>query len=168
MTIDHIGIVVRSLDQAIQEWETLFGYQRSSDIVVNTRQKVRVVFLSKPHSLTVKLIEPSAPDSPISSVSRKGGGLHHLCFRCSALQREIPELQARGARLLVAPEPGEAFKNHPIAFMLAGNNLNFELIDTAEKQGCAVALAETPVESVSRAALVRNEVTAQAVSALQI
>jgi len=148
MIIDHIGIVVRSLDQAIEEWERLFGYRRSSDIVLNTRQKVRVVFLSKQHSLPVKLIEPSAPDSPVSSVSRKGGGLHHLCFRCAALQAEIPELQARGARLIVSPEPGEAFKNHPIAFLLAGNNLNFELIDTAEKQGCAVDHLETLVESV--------------------
>lgn len=135
MIIDHIGVVVPDLELALKQWETLFGYQRNSDIVQNTRQKVRVVFLTKENSLTVKLIEPAAADSPVSQMARKGGGLHHLCFRCPALEAEISQLLKRGARLLVPPQPGEAFNNHPIAFMLAGNNLNVELIDTTEKRG---------------------------------
>lgn len=113
----------------------LFGYHQSSDIVLNTRQKVRVVFLSKPDSMTVKLIEPSASDSPAFRAASRGGGLHHLCFRCSSLQTELPRLQRLGARMLVPPQPGEAFCGHPIAFLLAGNNINFELIDTSEKHG---------------------------------
>jgi methylmalonyl-CoA/ethylmalonyl-CoA epimerase len=135
MIIDHIGIVVPNLEQAVDQWEMLFGYRRNSDIVQNTRQKVRVVFLSRQNSMTVKLIEPSAADSPVCQAARKGGGLHHLCFRCDALQPEIVRLQQRGARLIVPPQPGEAFKNHPIAFLLAANSLNIELIDTPEKQG---------------------------------
>jgi methylmalonyl-CoA/ethylmalonyl-CoA epimerase len=134
MVVDHLGIVVRSLEEGIQHWERLFGYHRSSSIVTNTRQKVRVVFLSKPDSLTIKLIAPSEPASPISAFARKGGGLHHLCFRCDDLKSGIPALQEKGARLIVAPQPGEAFKNKDIAFFLAGN-LNVELIDTAEKEG---------------------------------
>lgn len=135
MIIDHVGIVVPSLEPALDQWEKLFGYHRNSDIVHNTRQKVRVVFLSKPDSLTIKLVEPSAPDSPAFQAARRGGSLHHLCFRCPALPDAIALLQQCGVRLLVPPQPGEAFKNHPIAFMLAGNNLNIELIDTSEKEG---------------------------------
>src|ERR1700688_3696470 len=116
MVIDHLGIVVRSLERAIQQWEQLFGYHQSSSIVTNTRQKVKVVFLSKPDSLTVKLIEPSEPDSPTSPFARKGGGLHHICFRCDALADGIPALKEKGARLMVSPQPGEAFKNNDIAF----------------------------------------------------
>jgi methylmalonyl-CoA/ethylmalonyl-CoA epimerase len=134
MMLDHIGVVVPRLRPAIHQWETLFGYHQSSEIVLNTRQKVRVVFLSKESSLTVKLIEPSAPDSPVFQAARKGGGLHHLCFQCPSVAAQIPLLQKEGAILIVPPQPGEAFNNHPIAFMLAGN-LNFELIDTPEKQG---------------------------------
>jgi methylmalonyl-CoA/ethylmalonyl-CoA epimerase len=135
MVIDHIGIVVPSLEPAVDQWELLFGYKKNSDIVRNTRQKVRVVFLTKQNSLTIKLIEPTAEDSPVSQAARKGGGLHHLCFKCDALPTEIPRLQQQGVRLIVPPQPGEAFKDHPIAFLLAGNNLNVELIDTSEKQG---------------------------------
>jgi methylmalonyl-CoA/ethylmalonyl-CoA epimerase len=134
MVIDHLGIVVRSLDEGIRQWEQLFGYRRSSSIVTNTRQKVRVVFLSKPNSLAIKLVEPSESASPVSLFARKGGGLHHLCFRCSDLKSDIPLLREKGARLVVSPEPGEAFRNHDIAFLVAGN-LNIELIDTAEKEG---------------------------------
>ncbi len=133
MILDHIGILVPRLEPALVQWETLFGYHQDSDIVLNTRQKVRVVFLSKEDSLTVKLIEPSAPDSPVFHAARRGGGLHHLCFRCPSVASEIPLLQKNGAMVLVPPQPGEAFNNHPIAFMLAGN-LNFELIDTPEKK----------------------------------
>jgi|SRR5437762_3282939 len=135
MVIDHIGIVVRSLEQGIQQWEELFGYSKSSDIVTNTRQKVRVVFLSKKESVVVKLLEPSDAGSLVSLFARKGGGLHHICFRCKNLELQIPLLTAKGARLLVPPQPGEAFQNRDIAFLFAENNLNIELIDTAEKKG---------------------------------
>ncbi len=138
MVIDHIGIVVRSLADGVEQWETLFGYKRSSEVVLNTRQKVKVVFLSKKDSLLIKLIEPSEPDSPVFQFARKGGGLHHLCFRCADLTVQIPLLEEKGARLFVPPQPGEAFKGHDIAFLLAKNNLNVELIDTEEKAGWVV------------------------------
>ena len=135
MMIDHIGIVVRSLEEGIQQWEQLFGYKKNSDIVLNTRQKVRVVFLAKKESLTVKLVEPTEPTSPISAYARRGGGLHHLCFRCDSLELQVPMLKKNGVMFIGSPEPGEAFNNHSIAFFLAKNNLNVELIDTSDKRG---------------------------------
>jgi len=135
MIIDHIGIVVRSLEEGIQQWEELFGYRKNSAIVVNTRQKVKVVFLAKKGSLPVKLVEPSEPASPAFLFARRGGGLHHLCFKCGNLKSEIPLLEQKGAKFIVPPEPGEAFNNKDIAFFLVNNCLNIELIDTDEKTG---------------------------------
>ena len=135
MVLDHIGIVVKSLEDGIQQWEEMFGYKKSSAIVTNTRQKVRVVFLSKKDSMTVKLLEPSEPASSVSSMARRGGGLHHLCFRCADLKSQVPQWMQKGARLIVSAQPGEAFKNHDIAFFWVENNLNIELIDTKEKEG---------------------------------
>jgi len=135
MVIDHIGIVVPSLESGIEQWEHLFGYYRNSDIVENSRQKVRVVFLTKANSLTIKLVEPSTIDSPVAAFAKRGGGLHHLCFRCESLEPCVSELKQKGAKFLVPAEPGEAFANHPIAFFLAKHNLNVELIDTTEKLG---------------------------------
>lgn len=137
MVIDHIGIVVRSLERGAQRWTKLFGYSVSSDAVVNSRQKVRVVFLSKSGSPTIKLLEPTGPDSPVFEFSLKGGGLHHLCFRCDDMEQTIDCLTDNGARLIVPPQPGEAFENHNIAFLWVESNLNIELIDTTEKTGWA-------------------------------
>lgn len=133
MVIDHIGIVVASLEKGIREWKHFFDYRQSSGIATNTRQKVRVVFLSKEGSVAVKLVEPTEPTSPIARFAQKGGGLHHLCFRCEDLEVEVPVIRSKGARFLVLPEPGEAFNNKKIAFFLGPDNLNCELIDTTEK-----------------------------------
>jgi len=133
MVIDHIGVVVQSIDDGIRQWQQLFGYRQASEVIENTRQKVRVAFLDKADSIVVKLVEPSAEDSPVSAFARKGGGLHHLCFRCDDLNIQIPLLRENGARLIVPPEPGEAFNDKKIAFLIARNNLNVELIDTDEK-----------------------------------
>ncbi len=135
MIIDHIGIVVPSLEEGIKQWTDLFGYKQNSIPVLNPIQKVSVVFLSKTNSLTIKLITPTSEDSPIKKFALKGGGLHHLCFKCDNIESEIPLLQMKGSRLIAPPQPGEAFNNHNIAFLLSSNNLNVELIDTDEKKG---------------------------------
>jgi methylmalonyl-CoA/ethylmalonyl-CoA epimerase len=135
MVLDHIGIVVRSLEDGIEQWTTLFGYRKNSDIVINTRQKVRIVFLSKKNSLPVKLVQPVAEDSPVYRFAGKGGGLHHLCFHCDSLDEAVAQLKQKGARFVTPPEPAEGFNNHRIAFFLTQNNLNVELIDTTEKAG---------------------------------
>ena len=96
MIIDHVGIAVRSIRTPSRFWETVFGYRQVTKIITNTRQKVRVVFLTKPTSMQVKLIEPTDPTSPIHELARRGGGLHHLCFRCESLDAEVARLQAAG------------------------------------------------------------------------
>lgn len=133
MIIDHIGIVVRSLERGIHQWVTVFGYKQMTEIVENTRQMVNVVFLEKKNSIIVKLIEPSNNESPIFEYAKKGGGLHHLCFKCGDIQEEISNLKEKKMRLLTPPEPGEAFENENIAFMFGQNGLNIELIDTDKK-----------------------------------
>lgn len=137
MLIDHIGIVTPSINDGIRQWQQLFGYHRASEIIENTRQKVRVVFLSKKGSTLIKLVEPSASDSPVSAFARRGGGLHHLCFRCDDIKLQVSLLQANGAKILVPPEPGEAFNGEDIAFFLTRDNLSVELIDTTGKRGFA-------------------------------
>ena len=150
MIIDHIGIVVRSLEEGIRQWESLFGYRQNSKIVTNTRQKVNVVFLAKPDSLTVKLIEPLDDTSPIAMSARKGGGLHHICFRGEDLNASVADLKDQGARLVAPPQPGEAFNNHDIAFLLVPGNLNVELIDTSQKYGWNQPANDVPAAARAR------------------
>jgi len=135
MVIDHVAIAVNSLEAGIELWKSTFGYEQLTSVVVNTRQKVRVVFLWKRDSLQVKLIEPTDETSPIYAFTRRGGGLHHLCFRCAKLDKELSRLSGAGLRVLVEPQPGEAFENEEIAFLFAGQGLNIELIETDKRAG---------------------------------
>jgi len=131
--IDHIGIVVRSIEKGIEHWQGVFEYQKMTEVVVNSRQKVKVVFLSKKNSLTVKLVEPADESSPVYHFAMKGGGLHHICFKCDDMAKELERLGGMGLRLLTPPQPGEAFDNENIAFVFAKQGLNIELIDTDKK-----------------------------------
>lgn len=130
MVIDHVGVAVKSIEGAIARWETVFGYRQQTEVVTNTRQQVNVVFLAKPGSLAVKLVEPTDRTSPVYALAQRGGGLHHLCFKCAGVDDEVARLATLGLRILSAPQPGEAFENAKIAFVYAGDGLNVELIDT--------------------------------------
>lgn len=132
MIIDHIGIAVRSIEKGIELWENAFGYKQMTEVVINTRQKVKVVFLRKEHSIDIKLIEPADETSPVYAFTQKGGGIHHLCFRCESLENELIRLKNSGMRIITQPQPGEAFEDENIAFVFS-KGLNIELIDTDKR-----------------------------------
>lgn len=135
MKIDHICFAVKSISEGISYWENIFGYRQMTEVIVNSLQKVKVTFLRKEDSVLVKLIEPLADNQSLVNFVNRGGGFHHLCFRVDDMKSQLSELKGKGLLMLVPPQPGEAFNNHDIAFLLARYGLNVELIDTDEKAG---------------------------------
>ena len=133
MIIDHICFAVKDLEKSIRNWSQAFGYDQMTEIVANTRQQVKVVFLKKEKSIPIKLIEPFEENLSLSDFVRKGGGFHHLCFKCDNINQQMTELKENGLITLVEPQPGEAFENENIAFMLTRFGINLELIDTDKK-----------------------------------
>ncbi|MBW3631335.1 MAG: methylmalonyl-CoA epimerase [Gemmatimonadetes bacterium] len=113
--LDHIGIAVHSLDQAIPVWEALAGASPSPRDVVDT-QGVEVVFLGSGPG-RVELLAPTRPDSPIGRFLERGGpGMHHLCYRVQNLETALADFAARGYHLIdTAPRSG-AF-GHRVAFL---------------------------------------------------
>jgi len=135
MKIDHICFAVKNIEEGIAYWERVFGYRQMTEVVINSIQKVKVSFLSKEDSITVKIIEPLETNQSLVNFVNRGGGFHHLCFKCSDINVSMEELKKQGLLSLVPPQPGEAFNNHNIAFLLAKYGLNVELIDTDERAG---------------------------------
>jgi len=135
MKIDHICFAVKDLQEGISYWETVFGYRQMTEIVHNSLQKVKVTFLHKDDSVLVKLIEPLGDNMSLVNFVNRGGGFHHLCFRVDDLEKQLTVLKGKGLIMLVPPQPGEAFNNHNISFLLAKYGTNIELIDTDEKAG---------------------------------
>ena len=135
MTIDHICFAVKNLQEGIDYWNNVFGYSQMTEIITNSRQKVKVTFLQKEGSILIKLIEPIESNQSLVNFVNRGGGFHHICFRCSDMNGKLDELTSKGLLKLVPPQPGEAFNNHNIAFLLGKYGMNIELIDTDVKAG---------------------------------
>lgn len=143
MELDHIGILVQDLGAAIEMFGAMFGYAQATRPVDNTRQRVRVVFMEKKGSLPLKLFQKLGTDGH-PTPTRGGAQLHHLAFRTDEMKQTIEQLEQQGARVLVPPEPGEAFENEPIAFIHVGMGLNSELVTTEKR---AERLAPRPVDA---------------------
>lgn len=135
MELDHIAIAVRSVDAAAARLSTVLGYRPRTSKVTNTRQRVTVLFLSRAGSPDLKLIEPADEESPLREFLKRGEGLHHICFKVADVAAACDDLVGKGARVLAAPQPGEAFDDHLIAFLYLGLGLNVEVIDTETRRG---------------------------------
>jgi len=64
MVIDHICFAVKNIEEGVSYWDEVFGYRQMTNIVINSLQKVKVVFLEKQGSLLIKLIEPLEDNRP--------------------------------------------------------------------------------------------------------
>lgn len=115
MKIDHIGIAVKSLDDAIKIYEGAIGLQVSGYDQVDD-QGVRVAMLTVGES-RIELLEATGADSPIEKfVAKRGEGIHHIALRVDNIQEALDKLKASGVRLIdSAPRAGA--HNTRIAFI---------------------------------------------------
>ena len=103
--LDHIGIAVTSLAEALPFYEALGLAVTGTDEVPG--QGVKVAFLPVGDG-QLELLEPTGPDSPIAKhIERRGPGLHHVCLRVDDIEVAMATLKAHGFRLLSdEPQPG--------------------------------------------------------------
>ncbi len=113
--IEHIGIAVESLEQAIPFYETAFGLKCYSIEEVKD-QKVRTAFF-KVGQTKIELLESTDPEGPIGKfLEKKGQGLHHIAFAVEGLQQRLDELDQKDVKLIdTTPRKGAEGLN--IAFL---------------------------------------------------
>ena len=128
--IDHVGVAVRSIDEALAIYRAL-GLQETGREEVST-QGVVTAFLPVGES-RIELVEPTAPDSPVARfLAKRGPGLHHICFAVDNLEAALQDLEVRGFRLLNArPVPGANGKRIAFLHPQAGNGVLIELSESA-------------------------------------
>ena len=103
--IDHLGIAVRSLDQALNFYRDQLGLDISMRETV-AQEKVNVAMLpvGEPR---IELLEPTEADSVIGKfLDKRGEGLHHVALKVPDLNASVERLRAAGARLLNEPRAG--------------------------------------------------------------
>lgn len=97
--IDHIGIAVKNLNEAIAFYEGILG-MKVTEIEEVPEQKVRVAFLPTGDS-EVELLESTSPDGPIARfIEKNGEGVQHIAFRVDNLEEKLEELKSKGIRLI--------------------------------------------------------------------
>lgn len=113
--IDHIGIAVPHLEEAVHLYSQLLGAEPEC-IEEVPDQKVRVAMF-RIGETRLELLAPTSDASPLSGfLAKRGGGIHHLCLAVSDLERMLAALKAGGMRLIdEVPRPGAEGKR--IAFV---------------------------------------------------
>ena len=103
--IDHLGIAVRSIDQALRFYGEQLGLAEAGRETV-AQEKVRVAMLPLAGS-RIELLEPTEADSPVGRfLDKRGEGLHHVALKVPDLAAAVERLRAAGARILNEPRAG--------------------------------------------------------------
>jgi methylmalonyl-CoA/ethylmalonyl-CoA epimerase len=97
--IEHIGIAVANLEEAIKYYEEVLGLKNYAiEEVVD--QKVKTAFFMVGET-KIELLEATSPDSTIAKfIENKGAGVHHIAFAVENTDAALQELQEKGIRLI--------------------------------------------------------------------
>jgi methylmalonyl-CoA/ethylmalonyl-CoA epimerase len=113
--IDHIGIAVENLEEAIENYRALFGIEPDFREEVSGQKVTTAGF--KVGEAVVEFLEPTAVDSPIAEfVNNNGSALHHIAYRVENLERTLSELKRKNI-LLIDETPRIGAGGKKIAFI---------------------------------------------------
>jgi methylmalonyl-CoA/ethylmalonyl-CoA epimerase len=113
--IEHIGIAVKNLDEAIAYYESVFGLKcYAIEEVVD--QKVKTAFF-KLGDTKIELLESTDPEGPVGKfIEKKGEGIHHIAFAVENIEEALKETEEKGIRL-IDKEPRAGAEGMDIGFL---------------------------------------------------
>lgn len=114
--IDHLGIAVRSLDEAVPYYEQALGLKCEHREEVPS-QKVRTAFFSV-GEVHLELLEPTEPASPIAKFLEKNpnGGIHHIAFATDDISAQLGQASRAGVKL-IQEKPFDGAAGKLVAFL---------------------------------------------------
>ncbi len=113
--LNHIGIAVGSLEAHIPYYRDVLKLEYLGTETVPD-QKVRVASF-RVGEVTIELLEPTSPDSPVAGfLEKRGEGVHHLAYQVDDIDAQIASLQTAGVQMIDAEARGGAHGTR-IAFL---------------------------------------------------
>ncbi len=113
--IEHLGIAVRSIEEALPYWENVLGLT-CYNIEEVTDQKVRTAFL-KVGQTKIELLEPTSEESTVAKfIETRGEGFHHIAYAVENIEEALAEVEAKGVRL-IDKTPRAGAEGMTIAFL---------------------------------------------------
>ena len=130
-TIDHLGIAVKSLEDAVAFYQSLGLAVAHRETV--PAEKVEVALLPAGDS-RIELLQPTAPDSPLAKfLEKQGPGLHHVALLVPDLNAAVSHLKGNGARLLNEPRTGAGGHIYVFVHPASTGGVLLELIQESTK-----------------------------------
>jgi methylmalonyl-CoA/ethylmalonyl-CoA epimerase len=97
--VDHIGIAVADLEEALKLYTETFGLELQGTEVVE-EQKVKVAFLPIGDT-EIELLESTDPEGPIAKfIEKRGQGIQHIALRVDDIDAALDKMRAEGIRLI--------------------------------------------------------------------
>jgi LAO/AO transport system kinase len=125
--IDHLGIAVRSIEDALPFYAAQLGLETTSHETVE-QEKVRIAMLNVGES-RIELLEALNAESPIAKfIEKRGPGLHHVALLVPDLQAAIARLKSAGVRLLGGPQTGAGGHTYVFVHPTSTGGVLWELI----------------------------------------
>ena len=97
--VDHIGILVSNMDEAIKLYEGCFGAEVDKTETVS-EQGVKAAILSLAQGAKLELLEPLPGSNMAKVLEKRGEGLHHITFEVDDVEKEISRLSEEGIELI--------------------------------------------------------------------
>jgi len=129
--INHVGIVVNSIEDALKLYTDALGL-KVKDIEIVEAQKVRTAIIPVGET-KIELIESTDPEGVIAKyIEKRGEGLHHLALEVSDIQEALGTLREKGVQL-IDERPRIGVENTKIAFLHPKETkLLIELVEPGE------------------------------------
>ena len=113
--IEHIGIAVENLNDAINFYERIFGL-KCYNIEEIPEQKVRTAFFMVGQT-KIELLQSTDPEGPIGKfIEKRGEGIHHLAFAVKGIEEQLKFAEGAGIRLIDSV-PRDGAEGLQIAFL---------------------------------------------------
>jgi methylmalonyl-CoA/ethylmalonyl-CoA epimerase len=97
--IEHIGIAVSNLDNAISFYENILGL-KCYNIEEVPDQRVRTAFFMVGQT-KIELLESTTPDGPIGRfIEKRGEGIHHIAFAVRNISEQLKQAEEKGVKLI--------------------------------------------------------------------
>lgn len=98
MKLDHVGIAVKSLEDALALYRRLMDFQEKRTEVQSQKVKMALVPVG---DIYLELLEPTTPDSNVAKfISERGEGLHHIAFEVDDIEASMREYKEEGFRFI--------------------------------------------------------------------
>lgn len=127
--IDHIGIAVKSIQEASKLYTDLFSLEGKEESLADRKLKIMMIKIG---DVRIELLEDQDPEGAISRfIEKRGEGLNHIAFEVDDIYGIVERLKVKGYRITAEPSPGA---DNTIVTFVHPKDANGVMIELVERR----------------------------------